>query len=246
MIRWFRVILLAFASGFAMMAHSADGVMPVGGADDIGHPSEMVLRKIVLGDATYAMPAAFFDPPDEAGERRPRDMLFQAWLPDMVPLTGKNYDALTGGSASSQRVRILVQASLPGDPAPLMGRLMSIYRVAISEPLGRGDAPAPEVTFEPGPDGSRRARIPHEPTYPQGTPREVFIDGVPESMNTILICWLYDEARLPYPSCRMTFMHRKATFTVTFNRSYLEEWRNVRSRTMALFERYNVTSGISE
>ena len=243
MIRWLRVGVCAFASGFALVAQSAGGVSPIGvspigGADDVGHPSEMVLRKIVLGDATYAIPAAFFDPPSATGQRRPRAVVFRAYLPNLIPLTGKNYDALTARSSDPQRVSILVQERLPSAPPGSTDALTAAYRVAINAPLPGENGSTTEVSIGPGPDGlkSIRSSVSRHRVMPQ----ELFIEGNPDRLETVVICFVYDKINVPYPSCTMTFVHKDATFSITTNRQYLNDWRTIRERVLALFERYEI------
>ncbi|MYZ43272.1 hypothetical protein [Schauerella aestuarii] len=238
MIRGLKFGLCAFASGFALSAHSADGVVPIGGADDVGLPSEMVLRKIELGDATYAIPAAFFDPPSELGERRPRAVLFRAYLPSLVPLTGKNYDALMAPASSPQRVSILVQERIPSARPRSTDALTSAYRVAIDAPLPGENGPTPEVSIGPGPDGLKLIRS--SASRQRVMPQELFIEGNPDRLETVVICFVYDKIDVPYPSCTMTFVHNDATFSITTNRQYLNDWRTLRERVLALFKRYEI------
>lgn len=214
------------AAGLALgLAWAASGSVGKAAPSDPWLVENGTVRLLRIAGHGYAVPLGYIDAPLEPGLDQDGLYLKMLW-PGLEPKTQENLREFTHVPGWGRRVSLLIQEN----------RFKSSDHVLLQSELRAMTWPSYRLDFIDIKHNLNQFEFLYT-TQKRAEKFDFFIDGSPEITRLFIRCSRAES--VPKPGCNLVFVNDHNRMKISFERSYLPEWRNMQYSILQLLRQFS-------
>lgn len=198
------------------------------------------MRTLMMGDARYAIPDAFFYGPLETAGDRQRAVLFSAWLSETTPPGTRIAPSGDATEAAARRLVILIESMQAYPDTARRDTLLANYRSYAGDLDITGTAPAGARELTPALGGLQRVTLRDPAAIARARFPDLFIEGDERRPTAVMGCSRAGTRGVGFAVCSLHFRVEGADVSVDMRREHMAHWRMVRTAVTDWLARYRV------
>jgi hypothetical protein len=202
--------------------------------------SKIPTRTLMLGDARYAIPEAYFYGPLETAGDRQRAVLFSAWLSETAAPGTRISEAADTSEAAARRLVILIESMQAYPDTARRDSLLATYRSYAGDLDITGAVPGSPRDLSPALGGLQHVVLREPAALARARFPDLYIEGDERRPTTVMGCTRAGTRGVGFAVCSLHFRVDGADVSVDMKREHMARWRTVRTAVSDWLARYRV------